>query len=124
MWSDRHPRSTGTRSTTLSNPHGIAPTSSENGIGWGESYEIRSFISMYRAAKARGEAPAEQQKFLSWIVEHCDNLVNNHMRARYSDGTIYLVLEGNGFAPVAMFVRMVFEDRDCMQPIIPKPTAT
>jgi MYXO-CTERM domain-containing protein len=86
-------------------PSGVTPVANGTGLGWGESYTIRGFISMYRAAKARGESAAEQQKFLAWIVQHCDNIVDKAMRASSA-----IVLEGHGFAPVGMFVRMVFQD--------------
>jgi hypothetical protein len=86
-------------------PDGFSPGST---LPWSETYIIRSFISMYRAAKARGESPAEQQKWIDRLLLHCDAVVAS--AAMTSEGKAYLVGAGHGFTPVARFARMIFQD--------------
>jgi hypothetical protein len=74
-------------------------------LGWSESYTMRAYISMYRAAVARGESQAEQQKWLTYLTTHCSYVINNNLT-----DTDALVKAAHGYTPIARFVRMVFDD--------------
>lgn len=74
-------------------------------LGWSESYTMRAYISMYRAAVARGESQSEQQKWLTDLTTHCSYVINNNLT-----DTDALVKAAHGYTPIARFVRMVFDD--------------
>ncbi|MCX6258490.1 MAG: T9SS type A sorting domain-containing protein [Bacteroidia bacterium] len=74
-------------------------------LGWSESYTMRAYISMYRVSVARGESQAEQQKWLTYLTNHCSYVINNNLTEEDA-----LVKAGHGYTPIARFVRMVFDD--------------
>lgn len=82
-------------------PNSIPPSSN---LGWGESYIIRAYISMYRAAVARGEPQQECQKWIDRIIEHCDYIVDNDISEPY------LVSEFHGVTPIAWFINLIFSN--------------
>lgn len=86
-------------------PNGFSPGST---LAWNETYILRSYISMYRASKARNEPEAEQDKWLSRIFEHCDYIINSVGMEK--EGKAYLVYAGHGFTPLARVVKLVFDD--------------
>jgi hypothetical protein len=85
--------------------NGITPS---NTLPWSETYTLRSYISMYRASKARNEADTEQIKWIDRLIEHCDYIVNSP--AMEAEGKAYLVYAGHGFTPLANVVNLIFSD--------------
>ncbi len=86
-------------------PDGITPRPT---LAWSETYVLRSYISMYRAAKVRNEPQAEQDKWLSRIIAHCDTIVSSPAMAE--EGRANLVYAGHGFTPLAMAVNLIYDD--------------
>jgi hypothetical protein len=85
--------------------NGISPSSS---LPWSETYTLRSFISMYRASKARNESTAEQNKWIDRIIQHSDYIINSpKMEIEGKDNLVYA---GHGFTPLSNVIKLIFND--------------